>query len=296
VIRKSLKSKRTYSAQVNAKEARSKRLISKRTNVAQTNSKTNHSKLIKLQRVNPQKFTQYVLAWFQQHGRKNLPWQHKISPYRVWVSEIMLQQTQVQTVIPYFKRFMQRFLRIADLANAAEDEVLHLWTGLGYYARARHLHKTAKIIQQQFKGKFPRDLATLQTLPGIGRSTAGAILAIAMHQPAAILDGNVKRVLSRVHAIAGWPGQPEVAAQLWQYAEQYTPQQLTAEYTQAMMDIGALICTRTKPQCTICPLQKICLAHQANNETAYPSKKPAKKLPIRALQALIFYMKIVKCY
>ncbi len=232
-------------------------------------------------------FSKKVLNWFARHGRKNLPWQQHISPYRVWVSEIMLQQTQVQTVIPYFNRFIKRFPTIASLARAREDEVLHLWTGLGYYARARNLHRAANIVQKDFKGKFPTDLETLQSLPGIGRSTAGAILSLSLQIRAPILDGNVKRVLARTHAIAGYPGIPAVAEKLWQLAEQYTPKKEIAAYTQAMMDIGAMICTRSKPQCVKCPLQKICLAHLQGQETIYPSKKPRKQLPIKSKQLLI---------
>ncbi len=232
-------------------------------------------------------FIQKVLQWYEQFGRKNLPWQQKISPYRVWVSEIMLQQTQVQTVIPYFKRFMKRFPTVVSLAQANEDEVLHLWTGLGYYARARNLHRAAVIIQQEFNGKFPTDLSLLQSLPGIGRSTAGAILALSMQISAPILDGNVKRVLARIHAIPGYPGVADVAEKLWQLAEQYTPKKNIAAYTQAMMDIGAMICTRSKPQCTKCPLQKICVAHQQGQELTFPGKKPSKQIPIKSQQLLI---------
>jgi A/G-specific adenine glycosylase len=236
---------------------------------------------------NQKQFSRKVLTWFARHGRKDLPWQQHISPYRVWISEIMLQQTQVQTVIPYFNRFIKRFPTVASLARAREDEVLHLWTGLGYYARARNLHKTAQIIQKDFKGKFPTDLITLQSLPGIGRSTAGAILSLSMQVSAAILDGNVKRVLARTHAIAGYPGKSEIAEKLWQLAEQYTPKENVAAYTQAMMDIGAMICTRSKPQCGKCPLQKICVAHQQGQELIYPGKKPRKELPIKSQRLLI---------
>ncbi len=237
--------------------------------------------------IKQKQFTQKVLKWFDQHGRKNLPWQQQISPYRVWISEIMLQQTQVQTVIPYFNRFIKRFPNIVSLAQAHEDEVLHLWTGLGYYARARNCHRAAQIIQQQFNGKFPDDLNTIQSLPGIGRSTAGAILSLAMQIPAAILDGNVKRVLTRTHAIKGYPGLTEVSEQLWQIAEMYTPQKKAAAYNQAMMDIGAMICTRTQPQCQKCPLQNNCIARQLNKMSEFPSKKANKPLPVKSQQLLI---------
>lgn len=228
-----------------------------------------------------------LLTWYNKHGRKNLPWQHDITPYRVWLSEIMLQQTQVATVIPYFQRFTERFSDINRLANAPLDDVLHLWAGLGYYSRARNLHKTAQIIVNDYRGQFPDNLATLQQLPGIGRSTAGAILAIAFKQHAAILDGNVKRVLTRLHAIDGWPGNTQVQKHLWQLAEHYTPSKNTADYTQAIMDLGATLCTRGKPQCTSCPLAKQCQAYQNNTVNNYPNPKPRKTLPIRTIQWMI---------
>lgn len=229
--------------------------------------------------------TKSVLNWFESHGRKNLPWQKNITPYRVWLSEIMLQQTQVTTVIPYFERFIKQFPTLKKLALANEDTVLHLWTGLGYYSRARNLLKTAKIIQKEFQSKFPTDLTTLQQLPGIGRSTAGAILALSMHQQATILDGNVKRVLSRVFALNAWQHEKK----LWAIAEALTPKKNIAAYTQAMMDLGAMICTRTKPKCTICPLQKQCIAYRHEQQTEFPGKKPKKTLPIRQIQLLLLY-------
>lgn len=232
-------------------------------------------------------FSQRVLTWFHQHGRKHLPWQQHITPYRVWVSEIMLQQTQVSTVIPYFERFIARFPHIDALANASLDEVLHHWTGLGYYARARNLHRTAQIIHTEHHDIFPADVNALENLPGIGRSTAGAILAIAFQQRAAILDGNVKRVLARYHAVAGWPGQPSVLNQLWDIAERYTPKMQIADYTQAMMDLGSLICTRTKPRCEQCPLRADCAAYQQHRTHDYPGRKPAKQLPIKSVYMII---------
>lgn len=232
-------------------------------------------------------FSHRVLQWFAQHGRKTLPWQQQINAYRVWVSEIMLQQTQVATVIPYFKRFMKRFPDVKALASAPLDEVLHHWTGLGYYARARNLHKAAQMIMQEYQGQFPTTIEAIQALPGIGRSTAGAIAAIALGQAAPILDGNVKRVLARYHAIAGWPGKPEVAARLWAIAEAYTPQKATAQYTQAMMDLGAMICTRTKPRCELCPLAQHCQAYKQGQQHLYPTAKAAKTLPVKAVQMLI---------
>lgn len=226
-------------------------------------------------------FSHAVLDWFRLHGRKDLPWQSGITPYRVWVSEIMLQQTQVSTVIPYFERFMQAYPEIGQLAEANEDEVLHLWTGLGYYARARNLHKTAKTIHQEYAGEFPSTLEGLESLPGIGRSTAGAILSLSMQKRAPILDGNVKRVLSRFKAVEGWSGQSHTLNRLWQLAEAYTPQQQVAEYTQAMMDLGATLCTRSKPRCQDCPVRSHCIAYATNSTGEYPQPKPRKTLPTR---------------
>lgn len=235
----------------------------------------------------PNDFQYAVLAWFAEHGRKDLPWQKNVTPYRVWISEIMLQQTQVATVIPYFKRFMQHFPTLKSLANAKLDAVLHLWTGLGYYARARNLHKAAQCIVQKHAGRFPSTLDDLTALPGIGRSTAGAILAFAKQQRAAILDGNVKRVLARHHAIAGWPGHSKTLERLWAIAEHYTPTYDIAAYTQAMMDLGAMICTRTRPQCKACPLQHSCQAYAEGNPADYPGRKPKKALPTREAQLLV---------
>lgn len=229
--------------------------------------------------MSPKQFQTAVLDWFDQHGRHHLPWQQNKTAYRVWVSEIMLQQTQVSTVIPYYQRFMERFPTVKELAIAEQDQVLHLWTGLGYYARARNLHKTAQIIVSNYDGEFPLDTDSIQELPGIGRSTAGAILSISQDIRAPILDGNVKRVLSRYAAIEGWPGQTAVANKLWELAEKFTPDQRVADYTQAMMDLGATLCTRTKPTCMLCPLAKSCKAHQQDATSLYPGKKPKKTLP-----------------
>jgi len=226
-------------------------------------------------------FSHAVLNWFDQHGRKNLPWQQDTTPYRVWVSEIMLQQTQVSTVIPYFDRFMLTFPNVATLALANEDEVLHLWTGLGYYARARNLHKTSQLIHQQYSDQFPASQAELESLPGIGRSTAGAILSLSLQQRAPILDGNVKRVLSRFKTIEGWSGHSKTLKALWQLAEEFTPTQRVADYTQAMMDLGATLCTRSQPQCHHCPLQAHCNAYHTDSVKNYPQGKARKKLPTR---------------
>lgn len=220
-----------------------------------------------------------LLRWFDDHGRHDLPWQKEKTPYRVWISEIMLQQTQVQTVIPYYERFMQRFPDVCSLADAEQDEVLHHWSGLGYYARARNLHKAAQRIRDEFAGQFPDQLDAVQSLPGIGRSTASAILAITQHQRHAILDGNVKRVLTRHQAIEGWPGVKSVENQLWQLAEQFTPKQRVADYTQAIMDLGATRCTRSRPRCDDCPVAEDCIAHQQDRVSEFPWKKPKKSLP-----------------
>ncbi|MFA7554323.1 MAG: A/G-specific adenine glycosylase [Spongiibacteraceae bacterium] len=228
-----------------------------------------------------------VLHWFDQFGRKHLPWQQNINPYRVWVSEIMLQQTQVSTVIPYFQQFMNNFPTVHDLAAASDDQVMHLWTGLGYYSRARNLHKTAKIICNDHGGNFPNNVAQLTELPGIGRSTAGAITSIAFQLPAAILDGNVKRVLARHRAIAGWPGQSAVLKTLWEFAEAQTPNTRVADYSQAMMDLGATLCTRSKPACPECPLNADCLAFEQGRQTDFPGKKPKKVLPVRTTRMLM---------
>ena len=230
----------------------------------------------------PHVFQRAVLDWFDQHGRTNLPWQQEINPYRVWVSEIMLQQTQVSTVIPYFERFITSFPDVETLASAPLDNVLHHWTGLGYYARARNLHKTAVLVSTQLKGQFPSSIDGLCELPGIGRSTAGAISSIAFKIPATILDGNVKRVLARFSATEGWPGRSEVVQKLWRVAETYTPEKRIADYTQAMMDLGATLCTRSSPNCEHCPLVSDCIAHREGNQTNYPGKKPKKKLPVRS--------------
>ncbi len=232
-------------------------------------------------------FSATVLDWFREHGRKQLPWQQNPTPYRVWVSEIMLQQTQVATVIPYYERFMQRFPQLSDLARADEDQVLHYWTGLGYYARARNLHKTAKIIQQDYQGKFPASVSELEKLPGIGRSTAGAIVSLAYNKRAVILDGNVKRVLCRYHAVEGWPEQAQTLKQLWQIAEQYTPASDCRHYTQAMMDLGATVCSRSKPDCEHCPLHLNCLAYQSERCDEFPRRKPRKTLPVKSIHMLI---------
>nr|WP_298523188.1 A/G-specific adenine glycosylase [uncultured Halomonas sp.] len=233
-------------------------------------------------------FQARLFEWFERHGRRTLPWQQNKTPYRVWISEIMLQQTQVATVIPYYKRFMARFPLVEDLAEASQDEVLHLWTGLGYYARARNLHRAAQIVVAEHGGEFPvHSLEAMMALPGVGRSTAGAIISISTGHRAVILDGNVKRVLSRLHAVEGWPGRPAVERTLWQLAEHYTPEARLSDYTQAMMDLGATLCTRGRPSCLLCPFVDVCQAHARGEEKRFPESKPPKTLPERSTQMLL---------
>lgn len=233
------------------------------------------------------KFQKTLLTWFDTYGRKQLPWQENKTPYRVWVSEIMLQQTQVATVIPYYQRFMAQFPTVADLANAHEDTVLHAWAGLGYYSRARNLQRAAKMVLTEFAGNFPASVAELQMLPGVGQSTAGAILSLAFEKPATILDGNVKRVLARLHGITSPINEKSTENVLWEIATRYTPNHRIADYTQAIMDFGATLCTRSKPRCEQCPFRKDCVALQQDIVTQLPAKKAAKKLPVRTATFLI---------
>lgn len=226
-----------------------------------------------------QQFSRQVLDWYDKYGRKTLPWQIEKTPYKVWLSEVMLQQTQVATVIPYFTRFMARFPGVTDLANAPLDEVLHLWTGLGYYARARNLHKAAKRVAEQHGGVFPQTFDDVAALPGVGRSTAGAILSLSLGQHFPILDGNVKRVLARCYAVEGWPGKKEVEKKLWSLSEAVTPAKGVERFNQAMMDLGAMVCTRSRPKCEICPLQLGCVAYATQSWARYPGKKPKQVLP-----------------
>jgi len=225
-------------------------------------------------------FAHKLLNWFDGSGRKDLPWQRDRTFYRVWVSEVMLQQTQVNTVIPYFKRFISRFPDIYSLARASLDDVLHLWSGLGYYSRARNLHKTAQLVCDYYEGEFPHDIDNVVSLPGIGRSTAGAILALSKGERQPILDGNVKRVLCRYHAIEGRPGQTSIEKKLWQLAEEHTPYERISEYTQAIMDLGATLCRRRRPHCGLCPFEEDCLAHARGEEEKYPNRKSSGKIPV----------------
>lgn len=225
-------------------------------------------------------FAARVLAWYDEHGRRELPWQ-KQDAYAVWVSEIMLQQTQVATVIPYYERFIASFPTVIALADADADAVLGHWSGLGYYARARNLHRAARIVRDEHAGIFPADFDAVLALPGIGRSTAGAILALACEQRHAILDGNVKRVLARHEAVAGWPGRTAVASELWRIAEANTPHERIADYTQAIMDLGATVCTRSAPACDSCPVNRDCAARSAASVGQYPGRKPKVARPLR---------------
>lgn len=233
------------------------------------------------------RFAPELIAWHARAGRHDLPWQQERTAYRVWISEIMLQQTQVSTVIPYYQRFMQRFPDVHALAAAPLGEVLHLWTGLGYYARGRNLHRSAQILSAQWRGEFPRTVDALCELPGIGRSTAGAILALGCGVRAPILDGNVKRVLCRFHGIEGWPDLPAVQKRLWVLAQDATPATGFAAYTQAMMDLGATVCTRSRPSCKQCPLAEACQALATDTVAALPSRKPTRAVPKRAVCMLM---------
>jgi len=237
--------------------------------------------------VSAAEFAPALLRWHASDGRKDLPWQLDRTPYRVWVSEIMLQQTQVGTVIGYYARFMARFPTVEDLARAKTDEVLHLWSGLGYYARARNLQRTAQILVQRHGGEFPATLEEVMTLPGIGRSTAAAILALSRGERHSILDGNVKRVLARHFAVEGYPGESAVERQLWEIAEACTPATDVGTYTQAIMDLGATVCTRSNPACLLCPVTTTCSARRDNTQHAYPAPRPRKARPSRAAWVLV---------
>ena len=236
------------------------------------------------------RFSDRLLAWFDNHGRHDLPWQHPRTPYRVWLSEIMLQQTQVATVIPYFERFLQAFPTLPDLAAADEDAVMAQWAGLGYYARARNLHAAARRCVEVHGGELPRDFDAMHALPGIGRSTAGAILSQAWNDRFPILDGNVKRVLARFHGVEGFPGLPAVEKQLWALAQAHVdtvPACRLADYTQAQMDFGATLCTRSKPACAICPMQDDCVARCEGRIDVLPTPKPGKVIPERSAVFLL---------
>ena len=228
-------------------------------------------------------FAAQLIRWQKRHGRHHLPWQDTRDPYAIWLSEIMLQQTQVVTVIPYYLKFLQRFPDIKSLALASLDEVLALWSGLGYYSRGRNLHQAAQLIVRDYRGKFPRDSGLIQQLPGIGRSTAAAIAVFAYGERCAILDGNVKRVLARCFGVDGYPGERKTEELLWQKAAELLPEKnikgRIEAYTQALMDLGATVCTRNKPKCAVCPLQQDCIAFREKRADELPARKPRKPLP-----------------
>jgi len=232
-------------------------------------------------------FARRLLAWYDRHGRRDLPWRQTSDPYAVWVAEIMLQQTQVRTVLPYYRRFLKTFPTVERLARADIDQVLHLWSGLGYYARARNLHAAAREIVTRHRGRFPREFGEVVALPGIGRSTAGAILAIAFGQRHPILDGNVKRVLARYFHVPGWPGDRTVEARLWMAADALTPARRVGDYTQAIMDLGATLCRRGQPACGGCPQHRQCAARRAGDALQFPAPRPRRHRPQRRVAMLL---------
>jgi A/G-specific adenine glycosylase len=233
------------------------------------------------------KFASTLTAWQRRQGRSGLPWQLTRDPYHVWLSEVMLQQTQVAAVIPYYKRFLQRLPTVRRLAAASEEEVLALWSGLGYYARARNLHRAARMIVDLHGGRFPRSAAELEALPGLGRSSAAAIAAFAFGERAAILDGNVKRVLARCFGVEGWPGERSTERALWTLAESLLPARGIERYTQALMDLGATCCVKAKPACSACPVRSQCVARREGSVARLPAPRPRKPLPSRTVTWLV---------
>ena len=231
-------------------------------------------------------FAARLAEWQRRHGRHDLPWQGTRDPYRIWLSEVMLQQTQVATVLRYYERFLAAFPDLRSLAAADEDEVLALWSGLGYYTRARHLHAAARRVVDEFRGVFPSDVASLQTLPGVGASTAAAIAVFAAGERAAILDGNVKRVLARHRGIAGDPSRPATLAALWDAARRSLPRSGVEAYTQGLMDLGATVCTRNAPGCDACPVAGDCVARREKRIGELPGRRARRARPTRAIQVL----------
>ena len=232
-------------------------------------------------------FAPTIVRWQRRHGRHDLPWQGTRDPYAIWLAEIMLQQTQVSTVVPYYQRFRARFPDIASLAAASEDEVLRFWSGLGYYSRARNLHRAAQLVVERHAGKFPEALADIASLPGIGRSTAAAIAGFAFGARSAILDGNVKRVLARHFLVAGFPGERAVEQKLWALAESLVPARDNAAYIQGLMDLGATVCTTRAPQCPSCPVRTTCGAHAEGRVADFPAPRPRKAVPTRRTAMLV---------
>jgi A/G-specific adenine glycosylase len=223
-------------------------------------------------------FAARLVGWQKQHGRHDLPWQGTRDPYAIWLSEIMLQQTQVATVIPYYLRFLARFPEVSSLAGAPLDEVMRLWSGLGYYSRARNLHRAAQAIVGEHGGRFPRSFESVAALPGVGRSTAAAICVFAFGARHAILDGNVKRVLARLRGVKGHAGDRKVVDRLWQEAESLLPRRNVEAYTQGLMDLGSLVCVRAKPRCAECPVHGTCVAFQRGWVGKLPGPRPRKRL------------------
>ena len=232
-------------------------------------------------------FSDRLLAWYDREGRRDLPWQLDRTPYRVWVSEIMLQQTRARTVVPYFERFVASFPTVRVLAAASPNEVLRLWAGLGYYARGRNLHLAARQLCEQFNGELPSRYELLRQLPGIGRSTAGAILALCFNQTFPILDGNVKRILARHRDIEGWPGKAEAAKRLWALSAELLPRKRMADYTQAIMDLGAMLCTPAQPRCGDCPVSSDCRARIEGRVADRPTPAPRRRRPVRSVAMLM---------
>ncbi len=236
-------------------------------------------------------FSARLIAWQRQHGRHDLPWQNTRDPYRIWLSEIMLQQTQVSTVIPYYARFLVRFPDVAALAAAPIDDVMALWAGLGYYSRARNLHRCAQAVVEVHGGAFPASVEALADLPGIGRSTAAAIASFAFGARATILDGNVKRVLARVFGVEGFPGEKRVENAMWTLAESLLPVNASDDdvsaYTQGLMDLGATLCVRGKPDCARCPFADDCVAHVTGRQRSLPAARPKKAVPTRRTWMLV---------
>jgi A/G-specific adenine glycosylase len=232
-------------------------------------------------------FAARLISWQKRHGRHDLPWQNTRDPYRIWLSEIMLQQTQVTTVLPYYRRFVAAFSDVRALAAAPLGNVLQQWSGLGYYRRAHMLHRAAQCVVDEHGGEFPADAHTLATLPGVGRSTAAAIAAFAHGERGAILDGNVKRVLARHEGVEGFPGMAAVERRLWQRAEALLPSRDIAAYTQALMDLGATVCLRGSPRCAQCPVAGDCVARRDDRIAQLPAPRPKKILPRRAVSVLL---------
>ena len=238
-------------------------------------------------------FAERLIAWQRVHGRHDLPWQGTTDAYRIWLSEVMLQQTQVAAVERYFARFVERFPDVRSLADADEDAVLALWSGLGYYSRARNLHRAAREVRDRHAGTFPRDPEALAALPGVGRSTAAAIAAFACGVRAPILDGNVRRVLARWAGVEGWPGAPAVERRLWALAESLLPADdgdpdaTIRPYTQGLMDLGATLCTRARPACLHCPVAADCVARRDGRTGVLPTPRPAREVPLRTVSMLV---------